>query len=76
MDERTLFSQDQPSERNPTESCQPPDFPAVGRGYALVLKGRSAKLTTISTTWILLILVTEVTRRLETSLRYMLSRFL
>lgn len=54
MDERTLWPR--------ATSCQPPAFPASGRGCALVLKGGSVELSTISNTWILLILVIEVNK--------------
>lgn len=72
--EKALFSQEQPPERDPVESCQPPIFPAVGRGCVPVLKGGPGELSITSTTWTLLIVVTEVPRLMEASLRYMLSR--
>lgn len=55
-----LFSQEQLPERGSAERCQPPTFPAVGRGCALVLQDGSGELRATSTTWTLLIVVTEV----------------
>lgn len=55
-------------------SWEPPTFPECGRGCASVLKRGSEELSTTSTEWILLTVVTEVPRLMEASKRYMLSR--